>query len=126
MHKAGACVKSCPTGSETENGRCDNPHDLESTCPSDSAFGTPASFDIQMVWDKLNIDFINSDETDYPEENYIVGGYQAGSGEHDDPIVMKDRGIWFDGMYAHLTFGRTGLDHTYSLHFMVKNYLMFG
>ena len=121
LHKAGACVKDCPTGSSIKNGRCDQPHDMEATCPTSTALGTEALYQITKIWNDFYVDMIDKDE-----EQYIVAGYQAGQGEIDDPIIMEGRGLWFDGIHMHLTFGNTTLSHTYGIHFMMKNYLQYG
>jgi hypothetical protein len=47
----------------------------------------------------------------------IVGGARASHVDSDDPLPMKDRGLWFDGEHKYLWIQEFQLHHTFTTEF---------
>lgn len=66
----------------------------------------------------------NKPTTEYLQGDIrITGGYQKGDKFIDDPYPIGHRGLWFDGIYKHLSVSGFAANHSFSLEFFLKSYL---
>jgi hypothetical protein len=118
MFKSSACIEHCPTGVEG--------NDKDDMLRCDKSFEAVGSRTLAIYNKHFNFNEQFNLNHSVPDKNiFLHGGSLYGGTFDSDPLPIKDRGTWFDGKTSFLVMNQMMLDHTFTMAFFIRSFVLY-